>query len=473
MRTGREMRVAVISQTDLPLLLLDPRAGSDPFLFVTDVPALARRAKRRGYATATGSLHDPRLYARIRLSAQDRVLVHVPRLGDLDRVLRTLFRACPELPVAALVEPGKKPPKRWKDRILFLPTEQIGSVCLRAEIEKAATRRMLSAIRTLFQGAEKVLLLVQDDPDPDGLASALALRALLGRNRLTAVIGSFGQVKRPENVAMVRLLDIQVKILAPRDLSEFDRVALLDVQPLHSPDIPFEVDLVIDHHPKRPQCRAKIADVRPKYGATSTIMTEYLLASDTPISQRLATALLYGIKTDTQLLGRDTTPMDVSAFAALYPLANHALLRRIDRPEFPRKDLPALSHALEHADVVDDILFAYLGPLTREDVVPFIADFCLGVEGVEWSVVSGLYEGRLIISVRNYGSGRSAGEIMKSAFEAYGSAGGHKAMAKAVIPLDRIPPECLDHASWVRDRFLSSLYEPRSATRRAAGGNAR
>ena len=91
----------------------------------------------------------------------------------------------------------------------------------------------------------------------------------------------------------------------PEELAGYDRVALLDVQPFHSPDIPTHVDLVIDHHPRRTNYTARIKDVRPRYGATSTIMTEYLLASDTPISSRLATALLYGIKTDTQLLGRD------------------------------------------------------------------------------------------------------------------------------------------------------------------------
>ncbi len=466
------MRVVVITRNELSLLLLDPRTGPEPMMFVTDDRALARRARRRSFRTATGSLGDPGLYRRARVAPQDRVLVHLPRVSELDRCLTALFQVQPDIPVAALLEPGRSPPARWKDRVLFFPAHQVGSAGLRTEVEKAATRRSLATIRTLFEGAERILLLVQDDPDPDGLASALALRALLGRNRLTAVIGSFGCVRRPENVAMVRLLDIQVHALKPEDLGQFDRIALLDVQPLHSPDIPSQVDLVIDHHPRRPQCRARFADIRPRYGATSTIMTEYLLASDTPISQRLATALIYGIKTDTQLLGRDTTPMDVSAFAALYPLANHALLRRIDRPQFPRKDLPALSHALEHADLVDDILFAYLGPLTREDVVPFIADFCLEVEGVEWSVVSGLYEGRLIISVRNYGAGRSAGEVVKAAFEAYGSAGGHKAMAKAVIPLGRIPSECLDHASWVRDRFLVALYENRSAgSRKASGAN--
>jgi len=305
---------------------------------------------------------------------------------------------------------------------------------------------------------------VQDDPDPDGLASAMALRVLLGRNKLSATIGSFGYVTRPENVAMTRMLDIDVMKLTKDDLSKFDRIALIDVQPFHSPDIPTKIDAVIDHHPRRSNYTAKFRDVRPRYGATSTIMTEYLLASNSPISQRLATALLYGIKTDTQLLGRDTTPMDVEAFAALYPLANQSTLRRIDRPQIPRNDLRSFSAALMESRLMDDVLYAHLGPLTREDVIPYFADLCLEVENVEWSVASGVYEGQLIVSVRTYGNGKPAGEVVKAAFEPFGSAGGHRAMAKAVIPLKNLPPECLDHEEWLRNRFEEFLRAEEHAT---------
>lgn len=453
------MRIVVIASRDVPQLLFDPGEGEDTYLFVTDDRPLARKARRRGFRTATGDLASASLYRRVAISGQDRILVYLPHPARLNRCLSKLLTIDSEVPVTVLLDPGSEPPERWKDEVLYLPSQRLGSVCLRSEMEKAATRRALAAIRTLFRGAERILLLVQDDPDPDGLASALALRALLGRNRLSTVIGSFGEVKRPENIAMVRLLDIQVQKITAEDLRGFDRLALLDVQPFHSPDIPTQVDLVIDHHPRRTNFTAKIRDIRPRYGATSTIMTEYLLAADMTVSQRLATALLYGIKTDTQLLGRDTTPMDVAAFSALYPLASHGLLRRIDRPQFPRRDLATLSLALQNAHILDDILFVHMGPLTREDVIPYIADFCLEVEAVEWSVVSGLSEGKLIVSVRNYCAGRHAGEVMKAAFEAYGSAGGHKAMAKAVIPLDQIPLDCLDHESWVRDRFLVALYE--------------
>ncbi|HSH70820.1 MAG TPA: DHH family phosphoesterase [Deferrisomatales bacterium] len=465
------MKIAVIAHTDLPLALLDPKqSGAEECLFACEDPALARRARRRGFTTVTGPLDDLRTYRRLHISRNDQVLVCLESRQDQDRCFRALFEVHPKMAVTALHGPRSVPHPRWEGAVLALPMEKVGAAGLLGEMEKASTRRAVATVRELFKGAERVLLLVQEDPDPDGIASALALRTLLGRNRLSAVIGSFGAVKRPENVSMVRLLDINVQQLRPEQITEFDRVALLDVQPLHSPGIPTDVDLVIDHHPRRSQLKARFRDIRPRYGATSTILTEYLLASDTPISQRLATALLYGIKTDTQLLGRDTTAKDVAAFSSLYPLVNHATLRRIDHPQFPRRDLASLSHALTHAEIVDDILFAYLGPLTREDVIPYIADFCLEVEAVEWSVVSGLYEGKLIISIRYLAGARHAGEVTRAAFEAYGSAGGHRAMSKAVIPLVQIPQDCLAHDSWVRDRFLVALHEGRQTTGEPATG---
>jgi nanoRNase/pAp phosphatase (c-di-AMP/oligoRNAs hydrolase) len=454
--TNRE-RLILVARSELALLLFEPVAREETCLVLTDEAALVPKARGMGFHTTLGDLGDPALYRGVAASAHDRFLIHLLDPADLDRCLAALLEVEPAAAATVLANPDPSQAARWTDDALFLPLPRVGSVCLRSEMERAATHASLTRIRRLFLGAARVLLLLQDDPDPDGLASALALRVLLGRNRQTAVIGSFGAVTRPENLAMIRLLDLSVQPITTESLADYDRLALLDVQPHHSPNIPTEVDLVIDHHPHRTNYTAKIKDVRPWYGATSTMMTEYLLASDAVISPRLATALLYGIKTDTQLLGRDTSPMDVAAFARLYPIANHSLLRRIDRPQLSRSDLGALSSALRNARFEEEVLFTHLGALSREDVVPHIADFCMEIEGVEWAVVSGVYDNRLIASIRAYGTGKNAGGIVQMAFEAYGSAGGHRSAAKAVILLADLPEEQQDLESWVRSRFLAAL----------------
>src|SRR2546428_455684 len=150
---------------------------------------------------------------------------------------------------------------------------------------------------------------------------------------------------------------------------------------------------------------------------------------------RLATALLYGIKSDTFSLSREVNEWDVGAFSYLYPLANQNLMRRIERPELPPAALDALSLGLKNRRVIDKVAFVHLGRVERDDLIPQMADFSLSFEGIEWAFVSGVFDSNYIISVRNVGYVRAAGRVLKEAFGGIGSAGGHASMAKAIIPL--------------------------------------
>lgn len=170
---------------------------------------------------------------------------------------------------------------------------------LEAEVARLRTLARVQAVREILGPAENVALLVQPDPDPDGIASALALRQVLRRNRASAPLVTFSAVTRPENVAMLQLLEIDLEVIAPADLRGYDKVALLDVQPNVFPGLVDAPDVVIDHHPEQKGYTTRFRDIRASYGATSTILTEYCLAAEVAISERLATALLYGIKSDT------------------------------------------------------------------------------------------------------------------------------------------------------------------------------
>jgi nanoRNase/pAp phosphatase (c-di-AMP/oligoRNAs hydrolase) len=346
------------------------------------------------------------------------------------------------------------------DDLSWVHTAALGELLgpiLDAQIRLARSRDLVTRAREVVAGARNTLILIQDDPDPDAVASALGLRQVFGRNRTTCPIATFGRVFRPENLAMLQLLEIDLLEQIPLErLAEFDRIALVDTQPSRFGRPLPRVDAVVDHHPDT-GFEAPFRDVRTGYGATSTIVTEYLRAQRERISGRLATALLYGIRTDTLLLERDVGAADVEAFTYLYPLASTNMIRRIERPELPRAVLPAFSEALRRARVEERVIFSHLGEVDREDVIPHLADFCLQVEGVEWSAVSGIHDGALVIAVRNVGFVRAAGEVLREAFAAFGSAGGHRSMAKAVIPLDAIPGDGEERVRWVRERLLASL----------------
>ena len=298
--------------------------------------------------------------------------------------------------------------------------------------------RRVVELRALMEPREKLGILLQPDPDPDGIACGYALRALLGRKRPTAPLISFGEVTRPENRAMVDALNIDVRTLTPDELSEFDALALLDVQPSVFGDEPparlRSVDLVIDHHPERPGYDAVIKDIRTTYGATSTILTEYVRASEIELRPRLATALVYGIKSDTQLLGRETSRQDIAAFAYLHACHSPALLRRIERPALPTEGLRALGRALAQSHVEDGIHLLVLGRV-REDVIPQVADMGLQAENAEWAIAAGIVGSDLVFSVRNVGYVRAAGEVVRAVVEGLGVGGGHRSMAKGIIPL--------------------------------------
>jgi len=264
---------------------------------------------------------------------------------------------------------------------------------------------------------------------------------------------------------MIDLLEIDLEELTFAKLKKFDSIALVDVQPTFFGNGLPEIDTVIDHHPLVGSYEAKFKEIRAEEGATSTIFTKYLRSAQVDISERLATALLYGIKTDTITLNRDANPDDVEAFTFLYPLANLALLRRIERAEVPPSEIKSLGQALADHWIQDGIFFVNIGRVNREYLIPKMSDFGIQVKGVEWSVAFGILgNSHLIISVRNVGYVKSAGRLVRDLFKDIGSAGGHRSAAKAVIPLRRVR-KVLGKGSqdmikkWLTDMFTKAVTE--------------
>jgi nanoRNase/pAp phosphatase (c-di-AMP/oligoRNAs hydrolase) len=327
------------------------------------------------------------------------------------------------------------------------------------EFDHLANLHRVVEIRQLLDPREKVGILLQPDPDPDGIACGFALRALLGRKRPTAPLISFGPVQRPENQALVQALGLEVRVITPDELDEFDGLALVDVQPNvfgdNAPARVRSVDVVIDHHPERTGYDAIIRDIRPSYGATATILTEYLRAAGMEPSTGLTTGLLYGIKSDTQYLGRQTSKRDMQSFAYLHANHSPALLQRIERPALPVDGLRALGRALSRTEVRDGIHVLVLGRV-REDVIPQVADMALQAEGAEWAVAAGVVGSDLVFSVRNVGYVRAAGEVVRAVVEGLGVGGGHRSMAKGIIPLKAFRKV---YHSTDRERIRSALFD--------------
>lgn len=285
-----------------------------------------------------------------------------------------------------------------------------------------------------FEQGDHVLILI--NADPDAIASAMAVQRLLWRKIAGIAIASVNVVKRPDNLAMIRLLGIKIvhaDDLAPEKV--FNRVVIVDSQPNHHVIFErFKPDVIIDHHPDT-GAKALFSDIRPDYGATASIMTEYLIAAKIKPSAKLATGLFHAIKTDTRNFERHTLLEDMKAFRFLFKYANINLARKIEQADIRLDFLKYFKTALQNMRIYKSRAFAHLGCVVSPDVCVLVADFFMRINPVTWSIVSGVYEDNLVIIFRNDGIRKDAGKVAKRSFGELGSAGGHSSMARAEIPI--------------------------------------
>jgi nanoRNase/pAp phosphatase (c-di-AMP/oligoRNAs hydrolase) len=303
------------------------------------------------------------------------------------------------------------------------------------------TALKLRLFTQMIADKKSLLIVLQDYPDPDALASAAALRALVHKlGNLNTTVTSGGPLGRAENRALFKYQQLPYRPLAEVDPARFDLVALLDTQPGTGNNALPEstrTHIVIDHHPIKNATRSvPFTDIRSSYGATSTILYEYLREAAVTIDTKLATALLYGIRSDTQDLGRQTHRADIDAVLVLYPLANNRQLYEIRYSKTPRSYFGTLATALRTARVYEDAVICWVDGLDIPDVIGEVADLVLRDEAVTWSLCAGKYDNRLLISVRTSDPKGNAGKVVSRLVKGLGTGGGHSAMAGGQIPLN-------------------------------------
>ena len=297
--------------------------------------------------------------------------------------------------------------------------------------------------------ATGLLILTHNDPDPDAIASAVALQWLLEEKlHLESRIAYRGIVGRAENKALVRQLGYPLRLLTEREVPNTLPIALVDTQPGAGNNAlrnSANVVIVFDHHPMREETsRVPFADVRPDVGATSTILTETCQAAEVELPPLIATALFYGVKTDTMGLGRGASPSDVAAYLYLQSRVDVHALVEIERAQVPPEYFRGLVAGLQAARVYRDVLITSIGPMQRPDLPAEMADLLLRLRGVGWVMCMGIYDDTLMISLRT-NSRRGAGEAIRAIVGDLGSSGGHGSMSAGQIPLDGQNPDILAH----------------------------
>ena len=299
-----------------------------------------------------------------------------------------------------------------------------------------------------FSGNDSVLIVI--NADPDSIGSAMAVSRLLWRRVLNVTISHINTINRPDNLAMIRLLGVTLTPFTEIDPMQYSKIVITDSQPNHNEFMAtLHPDVIIDHHPET-NAKASFSDIRPAYGATATILTEYLRAARITPSVKLATGLFQAIKIDTNSFKGKTLIEDVRAFQYLFRYANIHLARKIEQADLRLDFLKYFKIALQTKHLRKGRVFVHLGPVVNPDVCVIIADFFMRIVSVTWSIVCGTCDKRLTVVFRNDGIRKNAGKVAKESFGQFGSAGGHKNMARAEIALSDLS----DQVDWHDEKKL-------------------
>jgi nanoRNase/pAp phosphatase (c-di-AMP/oligoRNAs hydrolase) len=289
-----------------------------------------------------------------------------------------------------------------------------------------------------IRGRGKVVIVTHDNPDPDSIAAAEALRHLIVvKTGQTAVLTYGGVIGRSENRNLVEELQIPLIPISELDLKQFRVVCMVDTQPNtgnNSWPAELPVHLVIDHHrPKSDLSKVCWVDVRENYGASATILYEYLISQGVTINTRLATSLYYAIKSETQDLGREWSKADRDAYLKLLPLANNRILFRIVHPQVSAAYFTAFRNAIDTARIYDNALVFNLQRVENPDLVAELADFLLRCNGVDYVFGMGWFDGTQILSMRSLDPDAKLGLVIQQMVAGLGSAGGHGMIAGGQI----------------------------------------
>lgn len=322
------------------------------------------------------------------------------------------------------------------------------------------TERNLAKLLEICARPGAVLILMQDHPDPDALASAKALRKIVtvrvGKRPVIAYGGSCG---RAENRVMMNVLRIGARRISPDQLDHFSTICLVDTQPRSGNNILFASripEIVIDHHnlPRRQLWTAEFCDVRPDYGACSSLLYEYLLASGVKANANLHTALFYGIQSDTQDLSRECSSADVRAYQELFLLADKRKLAEIRRAPVSPAYFQALKDSLSNCVVAGKTVISYIPDCRSAETVAEVAELLLRLEGIRSTVCYGLCGGLVHISARALDARGHVDVRMKKVVTRIGKGGGHNTMAGGQVPAGPDPQVQLD---LVRVRILETF----------------
>jgi nanoRNase/pAp phosphatase (c-di-AMP/oligoRNAs hydrolase) len=270
-------------------------------------------------------------------------------------------------------------------------------------LEEENARADIAQVLDAHRG-ERHIVVLQDFPDPDGISSAFAHQIISAEFDIAVDIVYSGRVSHLQNVALVKLLGIDLIRYTPSlDLGQYAGAVFIDnqgtsaetiTQALEEHEVPALI--VVDHHEAQERLTPEFSDIR-QVGATATIYAKYLadglLEMDKSRKEHVlaATALMHGIVTDTgdfiRARGED---FRAAAFLSRYRDAD--LLEQIMSQARSKQTMETIRRALTERVTAESFSIAGIGYLRAEDrdAIPQAADFLLTEENVHTAIVYGI-----------------------------------------------------------------------------------
>ncbi len=414
-------------------------------ILVDNDSAKIETLKEQNLNAVLGNIGDSELLLSLDLQNIESVFIMSSDIEANQKALNFIRKKAPDVQIVTRVnnyQQKEEMEAAGADLVVLpsnLPIKAIASAIVQY-IEKMKSVKLAQDLKKLINtvGEGKLAIIVHDNPDPDAISSAMGLKEIANSVGVKADILYKGIIGHHENKAFVNLLDIEMDQSKDFKASDYKKIALIEssapgVNNLLPPGT--KVSIVIDHHQANmEELEAEYIDIRSNIGATATIMTKYLQELEIPIKTELATALLYGIKVDTDDFRRNTDPADMTAAAFLFPLANHDILNRIETPSKSTESIDILGEAIKNRQIKGSYLISNVGTIRDRDTLAQAADYLLTLEGITTTLVFGLGEDTIYISGRSRDDRINIGKILADAFGA-DKAGGHAMLAGAQIPL--------------------------------------
>ena len=414
---------------------------------------LLRRLGMKEDETLVLDLKSSSPFQQVRMESMEVIIVNLTDFEKIKKVLAALNaiksepRPIPLNPVVIVrAEDDAEGPelKKLGASEVFSANQLLAAATLGTidKIKLMVSERRLDKVLRENWKLGRLAIVLQTNPDPDSIASGLALKLYAKARNIDADLIYDGVIGHPQNRALVNLLGVDLLNAAEVDLTTRYRwFALVDVSTPANCALPPDQTptIVIDHHAvPLSEVRGLFVEIAP-VAATATILTTFLRLSGIEPDPILSTALFLGLVTDTMMMARRFTSLDMEAFQYLNSRMDRTLYAKLTSPTLIPEHVDLFMRALKSSKVYEDFRFANLGEVDTREAIALVADSLVGQEGVNTVIAYGVVRDRLYVSARTSLASIHLGNLLREAFgEEY--AGGHANMAGASIPVSRFKP---------------------------------